>query len=99
MIDQHAPTRQTAGDTPFAPHCGFSSPRALAQDPGLTRAQKLELLYRWAYDAAELDVATEEGMPGSKDDLQREVQLALKALHVELDTEHSGPTKHHGIPG
>jgi hypothetical protein len=82
-----------------AAHFTFSSPRALVQDPHLTQAQKRQLLYHWAYDAAELEVATEEGMPGSHGDLQREVLLALRALGVNIDTEHSGPTKHHSIHG
>ena len=99
MSAQHTLLRRNAGAPLAATHSTLSSPRALALDPHLTRSEKLRLLYQWAYDAAERDVATEEGMPGSDEDLQREVQLALKALQVDIDTEHSGPTKHHGIPG
>ena len=99
MSAPHTPLRHNAGAPLPAAHSTFSSPRALALDPHLTQGEKLQLLYQWAYDATERDVATEEGMPGPYEDLQREVQLALKALQVDIDTEHSGPTKHHGIPG
>ncbi len=102
MIAPHTLPRQSADSAPAAALPAFGSPRALVRNPALTDAQKRELLYQWAYDAAELDVATEEGMPGAAgapDDLQREVQLALRTLHVDLDPEHSGPTKHHGFPG
>ena len=99
MSADHTQPRQSANATLPAADCTLSSPRALVQDPRIAQAQKLYLLYQWAYDAAELDVATEEGMPGSHDDLQREVQLALKALQVDIDTEHGGPNKHHGIHG
>lgn len=54
-------------------------PRSVLRDTSLTRAQKIEKLRRWAYDARELDVANEEGMGGES----RPSDLAeiLAALH------------------
>jgi hypothetical protein len=42
-------------------------------------------------------VATEEGMPDGNGDLLRRILVALDTL-ADVDVEHSGPTKQHGIP-
>jgi hypothetical protein len=55
----------------------FASPEAAAAHTELTREQKIEILRLWEYDAAEAEVATEEGMPGGDDDLLRRMLLAL----------------------
>jgi len=63
-------------------------------------AQKVEILRRWEYDAAEVAVAVEEGMPDRDDeDLLRRILLALDRLTGGLDVERSGPSKQHGLPG
>ncbi len=64
MSAPHAQPRPSAERRPPAAHGTLCSPRALVQDPHLTQSQKLYLLYLWAHDTAELDVATEQGMPG-----------------------------------
>jgi hypothetical protein len=80
------------------PGAVFASPREVLHCSELSTQQKIELLRRWEYDAAELAVALEEGMPGRDDDLQRQILLALGELHAKIDTEHVGPTKEHGLP-
>jgi len=76
----------------------FTSPQEVRNNDTLTGQQKIDILRRWAYDAAELGVALEEGMPGRDDDLLRQILLALEQLGADIDTEHAGPTKHHGLP-
>lgn len=60
-------------------------PRSVLDDPTLTREQKIERLRQLSYDARELDVATEEGMQGSRgapSNLPR-IQEALRQLGAE----------------
>lgn len=76
----------------------FSSPEVLLQHDSLAREQKIEILRRWEYDASEVCVAVEEGMPGDEGDLPRRIMLALNQLAGEIDAERSGPSKQHGIP-
>lgn len=80
------------------PGAVFRAPRDLIEREDLSRQQKIEILLRWSDDAAERAVALEEGMPGREDDLQRQILLALERLHADIDAEHVGPTKQHGLP-
>lgn len=82
----------------LVPGAVFASPWDVVTCNELTRDQKIDVLLRWAYDAAEIAVAVEEGMPNGEDDLQGQIQLGLKALQEQIDAEHTGPTKHHGLP-
>lgn len=75
----------------------FATPEEVAAHAGLTRKQKIEILPLWEYDAAEAEVATEEGMPGGNDDLLRRIPLALDALIGEIDVGDSGPTMQHAV--
>lgn len=77
------------------PAAAFRAPQDVVRSTELSLTQKLEVLCRWAYDARELAVAEEEGMPGGSDgdDLDA-VAAALNSLVGELDGEHSAPTKH-----
>jgi hypothetical protein len=75
----------------------FATPEAVLTHDELTKEQKIEILWRWEYDAAEVAVAVEEGMPGEDNGLLRRVMLALGTLTGPLDMEHTGPTKHHGL--
>jgi hypothetical protein len=43
----------------------FEAPEAVLDVADLTTEQKIEILLRWEYNAAEEAVATEEGMPGT----------------------------------
>jgi len=81
-----------------APASVFATPEEVLEHSGLTPAQKIEILRRWQYDAVELDVAVEEGMPGEEDPLLRRIMLALGQLTDPIDLEHLGPNKQHGLP-
>lgn len=82
----------------LVPDSVFSSPHEVVENTRLTAKQKIDVLHRWAYEAAELSVALEEGMPNGDDDLQSRILLALKELQAEAGAERTGPTKHHGLP-
>lgn len=81
-----------------APASVFATPEEVLEQSELTPAQKIEILRRWQYDAVELDVAVEEGMPGEDDPLLRRIMLALGQLTGPIDLEHLGPNKQHGLP-
>lgn len=81
-----------------APASVFATPEEVLEHTELTPAQKIEILRRWQYDAVELGVAVEEGMPGEDDGLLRRIMLALGQLAGPIDVEHLGPTKQHGLP-
>ncbi len=76
----------------------FADPETLLANGSLSQEQKIELLRRWAYDASEDAVATEEGMPNGDRDLLRRIVLALDGLTGGIDMDKVGPTKQHGIP-
>ena len=72
----------------------FKDPTEVVANEYLCRDQKIEILRRWEYDARELEVAEEEaGMAVHRPDMFDRVIQALHTLGVELDTEHSPPTK------
>ena len=80
------------------PAACFASPEELIASKTLTHEEKIAALQTWAYDAAEVCVAIEEGMRGDNGDLLRRVLIALEALGEKIDVEHVGPTKQHGLP-
>ena len=75
----------------------LASPRPLLTHTARSAERKSEILYQWAYDAAEMAVAEEEGMPGTGEDMLRPVLLELHELTGGVDVEHIGPTKQHGL--
>jgi hypothetical protein len=79
------------------PDSVFGSPEDVPEDQEFLRDEKIEILLRWEYDAAEESVALEEGMPGQESDLQRRILVALGKLTDTIDIEHTGPSKQHGI--
>ena len=81
----------------FNPQAVFECPELVLADESLTTDQKIEILRRWQYDAAEEAVALEEGMPGEESDLARRILLALGRLVESIDVEHTGPMKQHGL--
>jgi hypothetical protein len=81
----------------LAPSSVFASPEQVLDDPELSREQKIEILLRWQYDSAEACVAVEEGMPGRENDLLSRILVALGKLDADVDIEHTGPAKQHGI--
>ncbi|HEY7609742.1 MAG TPA: hypothetical protein VIF14_10970 [Alphaproteobacteria bacterium] len=81
------------------PDSVFASPEEVRDHAELSAEQKIEILCRWEYDASEIAVASEEGMPGAENgDLLRRILLALEQLTHGLDVEHVAPTKQHGRP-
>lgn len=81
-----------------APASVFATPEEVLEHDELSREQKIEILRRWQYDAVEIDVAVDEGMPGDDHPLLRRIMLALGKLTGPIDLEHLGPTKQHGLP-
>jgi hypothetical protein len=79
------------------PDSVFATPEEVLDHAALSHGEKIEILRRWEYDASEVDVAREEGMPGSDNDLLRRVLLALEQL-ATVDPEQAAPTKQHGLP-
>ncbi len=80
------------------PTAVFRGPEDVLQRAELTRAQKIEILRRWKFDALELQVAEEENMGSEQpSDILDRVLRALHALNASPDSEHSPPTKHGGV--
>jgi hypothetical protein len=72
--------------------------RASGFKPVVLEARHVQAaLSRWEYDAAEIAVAVEEGMPGEDNGLLRRIMLALDSLAGCVDVEHTSPTKQHGL--
>jgi hypothetical protein len=84
----------------FAPQSVFDSPEAVEKHGELTDDQKIEILQRWYYDAAEIQVAQEEGMSSGEDNSDetlRRIVLALERL-IGDGVEQPGPTKQGHVP-
>ncbi len=80
------------------PTAVFRGPEDVLQRAELTRAQKIEILRRWKFDALELQVAEEENMGSEQpSDILDRVLQALHALNASPGSEHSPPTKHGGV--
>lgn len=58
----------------------FDFPLEVVACPGLSRAQKIEILKRWELDARALQRATDENMSGGEPPLLDEVNRALLML-------------------
>ena len=74
----------------------FTAPEDVVAHPDLSTEQKIEILRLWEYDAAESEVAVEEGMPGNSDELLRRLVLALAGLG-EAELGGNAPSKHHAV--
>lgn len=79
------------------PSAVFATPEEVLTRPGLTRDQRIEILKRWHYDATDIAVAVEEGMPGGEETLLRRITLALESLVGTVDQERTGASKQHGL--
>ena len=75
----------------------FDNPQDVLADGGFTNAQKTEILRRWEYDASEISVAEDEGMPARNGELLRQIMCALGKLGAEIDTKRRPPTKQGGL--
>ncbi|CAX23229.1 conserved protein of unknown function [Methylorubrum extorquens DM4] len=58
----------------------FRSPQEVLENAGLSRADKLEILRRWAWDAWLIETAAGEGMPPGEEPRLDEVVQALLSL-------------------
>lgn len=79
------------------PARAFAGPEDVLGHEELTRQQKIRVLKIWEHDAAEAEVATEEGMPGSNGSLLRRIMLALHALSDEARSLRTDPSKQHSL--
>jgi len=81
----------------LSPEREFSSPEEIVVNNQLTKAQKVDLLHRWAYDELELCVAEEENMsPQQSLEDHRVLDEIIEALHKlgeELKLDEDIPTK------
>ncbi len=70
----------------------------MLQRAELTRAQNIEILRRWKFDALQFQIAEEENMGSEQPSefLDRVLQ-SLHALNAGLDLERSPPRKHGGV--
>ena len=62
------------------PTANFGSPFDVVDSVELTIKQKVELLLRWQYDARQLELAEDEGMPAGPGSRLSDVLDALRAL-------------------
>ena len=62
------------------PAAVYDKPDDVLNDANLTDDEKCEVLKRWEYDARELQVATEENMPGPEEDLLADILQAKKQI-------------------
>ncbi|WP_417672200.1 hypothetical protein [Roseibium sp.] len=76
----------------------FSFPEDVAESDVLNLEQRIEVLRRWSYDAAEEAVALEEGMQDGDSDLQHRVLALLDKLTGGVDVETASTGKQHGLP-
>jgi hypothetical protein len=65
------------------PTAVFAAPRDVLARRDFTREQQVAVLERWAYDAKELEVASDEGMPAEGEDQLAGVLEALNELRAE----------------
>jgi hypothetical protein len=97
MSDQDRSTVRTLDLARLDPGSVFGNPEEVLHRADLTTAEKVDILRRWEYDAAEVAVAEEEGMRGSENDLLRQILLALETLTSGTEFARTGPTKQRGI--
>ncbi|MFC0445019.1 hypothetical protein ACFOD1_09700 [Pseudidiomarina halophila] len=63
------------------PSKAYENPEDVLNDSNLTHDQKKQVLDQWEYDALELQVATEENMPGPEQDYLADILEAKKKLN------------------
>lgn len=74
----------------------FDTPEEVLKHDDLSKAQKIDILRRWEYDASEIAVAEEEGMQGETPLMLRRVILALEELTGGNWEKYNSPTKQDG---
>ena len=96
-IESEIMTRDQIEKAMLEPEAVFGIPENVLREEGLSTKDKIEILRRWEYQAAEEAVALEEGMPGDETDLLRRILVAIGELAGPLDLERTSPTKQHGL--
>jgi len=89
-------TREGLAEAIVSPVSIFDFPLEVVACPGLSRAQKIDILKRWELDARALQRATDENMGGGEPPHLDEVNRALLMLDPENavpDGFGSAPTK------
>jgi hypothetical protein len=85
------------GNAKTSPASVFNTPYHIINDHHLTKAEKVELLHRWAYDELEICVAEEENMcpQNSLEDhhILDDIVAALHTMGEELKLSENVPTK------
>jgi len=79
------------------PPAAFQTPAYVLADNTLTKHQKVEILRRWEYDACEVSVAEDEGMPARDGETLKQILQALRELVGEIDANDTPPTKQGGL--
>jgi len=79
------------------PATEYRDPNDVLIDSDLSESEKIEILRRWEYDASEVSVAEEEGMPSGEGSTLNQVLQALHQLVPNIDSERSPPTKQGGL--
>ena len=75
----------------------FDTPQDVLTDEDLTSSQRIEILRRWEYDACEISVAEDEGMPAQNGEVLKQILQALQKLVGDIDTSETPPTKQGGL--
>lgn len=68
------------------PKSSFGSPQELMRAQNFSVDEKIIILKLWAYDAERLEVAQEENMKGTDDDLLKNVLDCLATLEKQKST-------------
>ncbi|TNJ40812.1 hypothetical protein [Phaeobacter sp. B1627] len=79
------------------PSSVYAEPAEILADDRLAREEKIEILRRWEYDAREISVAEEEGLPVGNGENLKKILLALQELVGEIDPQETAPTKQGGL--
>jgi hypothetical protein len=79
------------------PGAVFSNPKQVADNPNLTLDEKLRILRSWEYDATEIAVSLEEGMPGEEEEILSCIIDTILKINPGHCIESTGPTKHHAL--
>lgn len=79
------------------PAATFQTPEDVVTHRGLSTQQKIDVLRAWEYDAAEAEVAEEEGMGGLREHLLQRILLALGSLSNTHADRAVAPSKQHGL--
>lgn len=65
------------------PSAAYQKPDDILNDSALNDKEKLQVLEQWEYDALELQVATDENMPGTIDVPLDEILAAKQKLETK----------------